>query len=121
MTIVVMAIAGSMGAMTRYLVSGAVQERTASSLPLGTAVVNLVGALVLGVALGANGDSMWWKSVVGFAGGFTTFSTWAVETVGLGVTPRPTLGAVMNLVILTVGGVAMAAAGFLLATIGGNQ
>lgn len=112
-----LAVAGSVGALTRYAVSGAAQRITGSSLPVGTAVVNLVGALSLGLVVGAGPPygTTWTTLAAGFTGGFTTFSTWMVETGRLGLTPKPSLAALGNLTVMTVGGVACAALGYLLA------
>jgi CrcB protein len=115
MTILVAAVAGSLGALTRYGISGVVQLRTGSSLPVGTAVVNLIGAFVLGVILGAGDDTLWWVAAAGFTGGLSTFSTWMIETLRLGVLPRPSARAVMNVVVLAVLGVGLAAVGYHLA------
>lgn len=112
MTFLVAAIAGSVGALVRYSVAGVVQRRTRSALPLGTAAVNLVGAFLLGVILGTGDGSSWAIAAAGFTGGLTTFSTWMVETIGLGVVPRPSLRAVMNLTVLAGLGVALAALGY---------
>lgn len=108
----VAAVAGSVGALTRYGLSGVVQRRTASSLPLGTAAVNLIGAFLFGMILGAGDASLWSTAAAGFTGGLTTFSTWMVETVGLGVVPRPSRQAVINLTVLAALGVAFAALGY---------
>lgn len=112
MTILVAAAAGSVGALVRYVVSGVVQQRTRSSMPLGTAVVNLAGAFLLGIVLGVGGGSLWSTAAAGFTGGLTTFSTWMVETLGLGVVPRPSVRAVINLAVLAALGVALAALGY---------
>jgi CrcB protein len=114
--IIVAAVAGSVGAVVRHYVSGVVQRRTRSSLPLGTAVVNLAGAFLLGSILGAGGDSSWWTAAAGFTGGLTTFSTWMLETSGLGVVPRLSRRAFMNLTLLATWGVAAAALGYGLTT-----
>lgn len=85
-------------------------------MPIGTAVVNIGGALLLGVALGGMGSTgVSSMAVVGFLGGFTTFSTWMIETVRLGLVPKPTYRAVMNLAVLPALGVAFAALGYHLA------
>ncbi|HSF84960.1 MAG TPA: CrcB family protein [Acidimicrobiia bacterium] len=112
MTWVVATVAGSLGAALRYLVGGAVQRRGRGTLPVGTAAVNLTGAFVLGVILGT-GHSGWpWIAAAAVMGGFTTFSTWMVETVALGVVPRPSLRAVINLYGLAALGVLVVALGY---------
>jgi fluoride exporter len=113
MTILFAALAGSIGALARYLVSGSVQQRSRSSLPVGTAVVNLVGALALGMIVGAHDLPGTFSTIAfGFTGGFTTFSTWMVETTRLGSISRPSMRAIANLLLLAVLGVALAALGY---------
>ena len=117
MSVVIVAVAGSIGALTRYAVAGAAQRVTGSSLPVGTALVNLLGALALGVIVGAGEPhpTTWTTLAAGFTGGFTTFSTWMVETSRLGLAPRPSLAALGSLTVMTAGGVALAALGYHLA------
>lgn len=113
MTVLVGAAAGSLGAVARYLVSWAIQKRTRSAMPLGTAAVNLVGAFIVGLVIGVDpAPTGWLLAVSGFAAGFTTFSTWMVETARLGLFPRPSNRAVVNLVLLSILGVACAALGY---------
>ena len=109
-------VAGSLGALARYLVSGFVQQRVESEFPVGTLVVNLAGALLLGMVVGiddlqSNGPLI----LAGFLGGFTTFSTWMVETVRLGV-PSLRGRSLFNLIITLAAGVALAAVGYTLTT-----
>lgn len=75
------AILGGFGAVLRFLLDGTVSARSRSAFPLGTLVVNLLGALALGILLGAgvSGDLMKLLAL-GLLGGFTTFSTWVFET-----------------------------------------
>lgn len=103
---------GSLGAVLRYLVSGLVQERVRHDFPVGTLAVNLVGAFALGLLVGSGADleSPVIVSLVGLLGGFTTFSTWMVETLGLGPW---SVRAAMNLVVMLLGGVLAAAVGFI--------
>jgi CrcB protein len=109
---VVAVIAGAVGAACRYLVSGVVQERSDSDFPLGTLVVNLAGSFLLGAVAGAGTLTSWTTlALVGFLGGFTTFSTWMIETVRLGI-GSSTARAVANLMLTLVAGVALAAAGY---------
>lgn len=80
--------------------------------PTGTLIVNLFGALGLGLLVGAGTpQSTLTLTVAGFLSGFTTFSTWMIETIRLG--PR-SLRALLNLTLSLVGGVAAAAIGFTL-------
>jgi len=68
-----MALLGALGAYARYRVALAVPPR-------GTLVVNLTGAFVLGLLVGAgvDGDALLILGT-GFLGAYTTFSTWMVE------------------------------------------
>lgn len=111
MTIILVAVAGSAGALARYLVSGAVHRRTDSSFPFGTAAVNLLAAFALGLVLGAGGAATAPTLAAGFLGGFSTFSTWMIETVRLGVLPRPSTRAILNLTLVTGLGLLCAALG----------
>lgn len=112
MSLLVASLAGSAGAVCRYLVSGWVQRGSSSGFPMGTLVVNVIGALGLGLIVGAGSvESMLTIALAGFFGGFTTFSTWMVETVRLGLPGRQ---AVVNIVAGVVVGVAAATAGYTL-------
>ena len=78
-------LCGALGAVARFRVDAAVSARVASDFPFGTLVVNLTGTLALGVLVGAavpHGAAL--LAGTGFMGGYTTFSTWMVESVRLG-------------------------------------
>lgn len=82
------ALGAAVGAPGRWLVDRAVQRRHTGPMPWGTLTVNLVGSLVLGVVLGwsgapGRGDGVALLVGTGFCGAFTTFSTFAVESVRL--------------------------------------
>jgi CrcB protein len=82
------ALAGGAGAVARYLVDGAVQDRTSGLFPFGTMTVNVIGSLILGLIAGSfihHGLSGHVRAVVGtgFCGGLTTWSTASWETVRL--------------------------------------
>lgn len=112
MSLLLASLAGSAGAVCRYLVSGWVQRGSASGFPMGTLMVNVLGALGLGMTLGAGSvESLATIALSGFFGGFTTFSTWMVETVRLGLSGRQTT---MNIVVSVVVGVTAAAVGYIL-------
>lgn len=70
-------LGGSVGALARYRVGLAVERRA-----LDTLVVNVLGSLLLGVVLGVDlAGPVSLAVAVGFCGAFTTFSSFAVETV----------------------------------------
>lgn len=72
---------GGVGAIGRFLLDGAVAARLGRSFPYGTLVVNLTGAFVLGLLVGAalKGDAYRFAGL-GLIGAYTTFSTWAFES-----------------------------------------
>ncbi len=112
MTWVWVALAGGLGALARYELGGVVLRRTGGTRPWGTVVVNLVGSLALGVVVGlGRRQAMSPQSVeviaIGFLGGFTTFSTWMVETLDLVDADRPLWSAAaVNIAVVVVGGIA---------------
>ncbi len=117
MSIAILAIAGSLGALSRFGLAGAVQRSTRLLVPVGTFVVNIVGCFGLGVVVGGfHTDAYPVVFVVGFFGGFTTFSTWAIETVRLDIAPKPSRSSVINFLGMPALGVLVAAIGYFLAT-----
>jgi CrcB protein len=74
------ALLGGTGALMRFHLDGLVQSRFGGEFPLGTLVVNLVGAFCLGFLAGASvgGDAMLLAGTATL-GAFTTFSTWMLE------------------------------------------
>lgn len=112
-------LAGATGAVTRYLVDGAVRDRTTGVLPWGTMTVNVLGSFILGIVTGAvlfHGASGMIRSVVGvgFCGGLTTWSTASWETTQLFEIGRPAEG-LMNAVGGLAASLAAAGAGLLIA------
>ena len=82
------ALAGGAGALTRFVLDGAVRSRWASDFPWATVGINVTGSFVLGVLTGLvlfHGDPGTLRLVAGtgFCGGYTTFSTASIETVRL--------------------------------------
>ena len=113
--------AGAIGAPLRYLVDGAVQDRTEGVFPWGTFIVNASGSLLLGFLTGlalyrAFPETPRVILGTGFCGAYTTFSTFGFETVRLleeGATAEALRNAFGTLVICA----AAAAAGIALATL----
>ena len=111
MTDLLMVVAGGVGAVARYGVGAAVLTRWGGERPMGTAIVNVVGAFLLGVLYGTDADGSAALVFAGFLGGFTTFSTWMVETVvlALGSGRRDAAVNVGLMVVLGVGAAALGA------------
>jgi len=85
LTWVGVAVFGAFGAAARFRVDAAVSARLPSDFPLGTLVVNLSGTLPLGLLVGAAVPHRTLLVLgTGFLGGYTTFSTWMVESERLG-------------------------------------
>ncbi|MGY2080659.1 fluoride efflux transporter CrcB [Modestobacter sp. SYSU DS0657] len=82
------ALGGALGALARWGVAEGLPS-PAGGWPWATLLVNLTGCLLLGALLGAvfprHPDHPWLRPFLGTGvlGGFTTFSTFAVETVRL--------------------------------------
>src|SRR4051812_50205331 len=82
MVTVLVTVAAGIGAISRYLVDGAVQRRTNNRFPFGTLAVNVSGSLLLGLLVGLSAHHGLATSTgavlgAGFAGGYTTPSAWA--------------------------------------------
>lgn len=101
----------SAGAVTRYLVDGLISERTAGRFPWGIWAINVSGSFLLGLLVGSEaGGTALLIAGTGFCGAFTTFSTFACQTVALAYDGRPGAAAV-NALGSIAGGLAAAAAG----------
>ncbi len=102
---------GGLGAIARFLLDAAVGARSRLEFPLGTLVVNLSGAFVLGLlyGLGLAGNALLLAGTATI-GAYTTFSTWVLETHRLAEDGQAS-GAIANLAVSLVAGVAAAALG----------
>ena len=82
------AIGSALGGMGRYFVSGVVTTLTGGTFPYGTMFVNITGCLVIGffaTLTGPDGRLLVGTParqfvIVGIGGGYTTFSTFSLET-----------------------------------------
>jgi fluoride exporter len=115
------ALAAAAGAVARYVVDQLVQHRTRGDFPYGTLLINVSGSFVLGLVVGLtshHGLAATAAVVVGtgFAGGFTTLSTWAWETLAL-AEAGDLLEATANVAGSLAIGLAAAAAGLALALV----
>lgn len=82
-----LALAGGLGALSRYGLAGLVQRLAGGSFPLGTFAVNILGCFLFGLVWGVLehrlGPQFRVVVLTGFMGAFTTFSTYAFESATL--------------------------------------
>jgi CrcB protein len=88
MILVLIAIGGAVGSVLRYVVGRALQGLSGSGFPVGTLAVNVLGCFLIGVFVRfllnmQTSPELRALLIVGFCGGFTTFSSFSYETVGL--------------------------------------
>jgi CrcB protein len=106
------AVFGALGAVARFRLDAAVAARIPTTFPLGTLVVNLTGSFALGVIIGAAVPHRLALVLgTGFMGGYTTFSTWMVESLRLGE-GGDVESLLRNFWLSMLAGLACAAAGF---------
>lgn len=85
--ILLIAVAGGLGAISRYALSCAAVRVLGSDFPYGTLLVNILGCLLIGLLMhiGLTTDiiprSLGLVLSIGFLGSFTTFSMFSYETV----------------------------------------
>lgn len=88
-------MAGFLGAVSRYHVEGWVSRHTRSDFPIGTLAVNVSGCLLLGFLITLFAERLVPSPhlraalTIGFLGAYTTFSTFAYETLRLGEDGAP--------------------------------
>jgi CrcB protein len=84
-------LGGFFGGISRFFVSGFVGRRIGETFPWGTLVVNVSGALVIGALAGLArslggvfaGEMFRDLAFVGFLGGYTTVSSFCLQTLNL--------------------------------------
>ena len=119
---VAVAIGGALGSVARHGVNHLVHMRLLTTrFPAGTVVVNLVGCFAIGLLAGLLASNriafgFHWREfvLVGVLGGFTTFSTFGLDTFMLARTHSPG-AAFLNVAVQTCGGLAAVWAGYRLA------
>jgi CrcB protein len=88
-TLLIVGSGGFIGSALRYLVQVNVEKLMSSTFPMGTLLVNIAGSFVIGMvyAFAEKGNLMSpeWRIflAVGICGGFTTFSTFAMDSINL--------------------------------------
>lgn len=82
------AAGGAIGAVVRFAVGQLLKPTSATSFPLHTFVINLTGCFLIGIAAAyllrhAEADLLKYLIITGVLGGYTTFSSFALETLQL--------------------------------------
>ena len=79
-------LGGGAGSLARYLAGSAITGRLGARFPIGTMVVNVTGCFLIGLVMTLLTERFqphpYWRLllVVGFLGGYTTFSSFEWET-----------------------------------------
>jgi CrcB protein len=87
--VLLIAIGGAIGSVGRYYLSSMVHRVIDASFPVGIATVNVLGCTIFGILVGAAEQRVSLSPdaraflLVGVLGGFTTFSTYAFDSVVL--------------------------------------
>lgn len=83
--LLLIALGGAAGAVLRYAVSGWTHQIAGEGFPWGTLAVNVIGSLAIGFFWGLSERTVFRPEVrpllfIGVLGGFTTFSTYSLES-----------------------------------------
>ena len=79
-------LGGGAGSLSRYLAGAAIMTRFGGRFPLGTMVINITGSFLIGLLMTLfterfePGTNLRPLLVIGFLGGYTTFSSFEWET-----------------------------------------
>ena len=84
-------VGSALGGVSRYFLSGMIARGVGETFPWGTLVVNVTGAFVIGLFGGLATDNaallgspdLWLLAVTGFCGGYTTVSSFSLQTLAL--------------------------------------
>lgn len=82
-------VGAAVGANARYVLGQLVARRLGSDFPFGTLIINVTGSLLIGLIFTLLADRLLadthWRLllVIGLLGGYTTFSTFSLETIAM--------------------------------------
>lgn len=117
-SLLLVALGGALGGLGRFAISNTMARLLGNAFPWGTLVVNASGALLAGWLLGVYGvpntQPFWLLAVAGLLGGYTTVSSFSLQTLELWQRGKA-MRAALNMIATLLLGVAMAALGWWLA------
>ncbi|TAN62863.1 fluoride efflux transporter CrcB [bacterium] len=121
MKIILIGIGGAIGAVARYIVCGLDYKFSNGIFPLGTLVVNLSGSLIIGFLWGlfeqvVISSHLRMFIFMGILGGYTTFSTFALENFNLFRDGEKNI-AFFNIILSNLGGIIFVFIGYALSRI----
>jgi len=117
---ILIGVAGLIGTLLRYWLSGFVARQSGETFPWGTLVVNVVGCLLAGAVFHLTEERALFDPtfrtviLIGLLGGFTTFSSFGLQTFTL-LRDGAFVLATLNLVVSNVLGLFMVWVGYGLA------
>jgi fluoride exporter len=117
--ILLIGIAGLCGTLARYYLSGWADQWWGGTFPFGTLIVNAIGCLAVGFLFHATEEkylidpAVRSAVLVGFLGGFTTFSSFAVQSFSL-LRGGEIFLASLNILVSNIGGVILVWLGYAL-------
>jgi CrcB protein len=87
----IVGLGGALGSVARFWLSSAIAQRIGETFPMGTLLVNVSGSLIIGflAALTAPHGRLWASPavrqffIIGVLGGYTTFSSFSLQTLAL--------------------------------------
>ena len=85
-TSLIIGLGGFLGTISRFLISSSMEKYFATSFPIGTIMVNLIGCFLIGLLSGyftqklGDQTQLFFFLTIGVLGGFTTFSAIAIDS-----------------------------------------
>lgn len=80
MELLLVGVGGVFGSLTRFFLGTYISKHSKYSFPIGTAIINITGAILLGILNGLSiNRGLYSLLAEGFLGAYTTFSTFMYE------------------------------------------